>query len=208
MVLNDKKRKVTIFLILIIIIFTCFFSIKILTKIKSNVEIQSVLEQNISKSNWPIEVPIIQNKFVNITSVSKKSWEISIKEFISYEEFKAYLIELYSEGFEPIEEMDSNNPKRLSANPPTEEDFVLLWCGKNEKYNIEAYWRNTNYENHDEQEVKNDCVTVLLYENSSANVDFENETQKNENINLDNSFSSENLENNEFSGDDIISSGD
>lgn len=208
MSLNNKNKKVTIFLILVIIIFTCFFSIKILTKIKNNMEIEDVLIKNISDTNWPKEVPIIQSKFVNITKTSDKAWAINIKEFISYEAFKAYLVELYSEGFEPIEEMGSDNPKRLSTNPPTEDDFVLIWCGKSEQYNIEAYWFNKSSENSSEQEVEMDCVTILLYSNSSMNVKLDEEISKEQNNSSGDYHSGDILEIDEISGDKVLHSGE
>lgn len=201
--LRDKNRNVTIFLILVIIIFTCFFSIKILTNIKRNLEIENILTQNISSTNWPKDVPIIQSKFINITKLSEKSWEISIKEKISYEEFKAYLIELFSEGFEPVLEMGSDNPKRLSSNEPTEDGFVLLWCGKSEEYSIEAYWTNNNhYRSGDEEYIEN-CVSILLYANSTDDTDLETDFPQNEGVVSGDLSSSD-----EISGDIMMSSGD
>ena len=202
--LKNKNRNVTIFLILVIIIFTCFFSIKILTNIKKNLEIENILTQNISNTNWPKDVPIIQSKFINITKLTEKSWEISIKEEISYEDFKAYLIELFSEGFEPILEMGSDNPKRLSSNEPTEDDFVLLWCGKSEDYSVEAYWtnNNTHYNSGDEEYIE-DCVTILLYANSTTDRELEEALPQNESI-----VSGDLISGDEISGDSIIVSGD
>ena len=205
--LKNKNKSIAIFLILVIIIFTCFFSIKILTEIKTNMEIENVLTQNITNANWPESVPIIQSKFVNVTKVSEKSWEINIKEYISYEDFKAYLIELYTQGFEPIKEMGSDNPKRLNSNIPNEEDIVLIWCGKNTEYSIEASWYNKNYDTHNE-DFERDCVTILLYANSLTNLDIETEINKNENILSGDSVSGEIFESGEFSGDNILISGD
>lgn len=174
--MNLKNKNVTIFLILVIVICTCFFSIKILSEIKMNMEINDVLTQNIENTNWPKSVPIIQSKFINITKLNDKSWELNIKEYISYNEFREYLIDLYSEGFEPIKELGSDNPKRLSTNEPTEENFVLLWSGKNENYNVEAYWNNI-----EGSEVERDSVTILLYDNLAVTpdlgVDVENEVK-------------------------------
>ena len=67
--LANKNRNVMIFLILVIIIFTCFLSIKVLIKIKNNMDIEDVLTQCIRNTNWPEDVPVIPSKYVNINKI-------------------------------------------------------------------------------------------------------------------------------------------
>ena len=206
--LENKNKKIMIFLILVIIIFTCFFSIKILIKIKNSIEIEKVLEQSIENTNWPKDVPIIQNKNINISTVGEKYWEIKIKEYVSYEDFKTYLIELYNNGFEPIKEMGSDNPKRLSTNAPTEKGFVLIWCAKSEEYNVEAYWFNTDFENAEIQGMDNYCVNILLSSNSSMDSDINSENSKGDNFSSGDYISGASLNVDVISGDNIVTSGD
>ena len=196
---KNKSKSIMIFSILVIIIFTCFFSIKILLKIKNDMEIENVLLENISNTDWPKEIPIIQSKFLNITKTSGSAWEINIQEYVSYEQFKAYLIELYDYGFAPIKELGSDNPKRLSTNEPTEDGFVLIWSGKSEDYNVEAYWNNNS------QSMEGDCVSIFLFKNSSKKLDNELEIKEDENVFSGDSFSGESFNINSISGDDVNS---
>lgn len=204
---KNKNRSIIIFLILVIIIFACFFSIKILNGIKKNLEIENALNINISNSNWPSGVPIIKSKYINITQLNENAWELSIKEKISYEEFKTYLIELFSEGFEPITELGSDNPKRLSTNEPTEDDFVLLWCGENDKYSIEAYWRNNNQYTSGEEVYIEDSVTILLFAKFDTITNVMDSSQ-NENFVSGDLNSGDVIQIEESSGDNTTDSGD
>lgn len=210
MSLKNKNKNVVIFLVLVIIIATCFFSIKILNSIKKQLEIDNALTSSISSSDWPLEVPMIKSKYVNVIKSNEKSWEISIKEKISYEEFKTYLIELFSAGFEPITELGSDNPKRLSSNEPTEEGFVLLWCGESDKYSIEAYWTNSNQYISGEEVYIEDCVNILLYANfeTNTNIDIDANISQSGDIFSGDLGSGELLQVDVVSGESILNSGE
>jgi hypothetical protein len=167
----------------------------------------NALNVNISNSNWPSGVPIIKSKYINITQLNENAWELSIKEKISYEEFKTYLVELFSEGFEPITELGSDNPKRLSTNEPTEDDFVLLWCGENDKYSIEAYWRNNNQYTSGEEVYIEDSVTILLFAKFDTSTNVVDSSQ-NENFVSGDLNSGDVIQIEESSGDSTTDSGD
>ncbi len=172
--LKDKRTQVTLFLILVIIIVTCFVSIKILTLIKENIEFENILTENISKTQWPAEVPIIKTMNFEVTKVADESWVVNVNEYISYEALRDYLIELYSEGFQPLNEFGSYNPKLLSINEPTGENAFLSWIGKNENYTVEVFWDNTMLYLYSDSELDVngfDQFTILLYSNDANDSD-------------------------------------
>lgn len=164
--LKNKNTQVTLFLILVIIIVTCFACIKILAAIKENIEIENVLAENISNTQWPAEIPIIKTKYFSIERVGDSSWNVNIQEYIDYADFREYLIELYAEGFMPLTEFGSQNPKLLSINEPTGDDAFVTWIGEKGKYTVEVYWDNTMmYLNSDQTQDYFEQMNIVLYSN-------------------------------------------
>ena len=163
--IDEKRRKVIIFLVLVIIIAISLLSIIGLKGFKSNLEMRNIMEQNISASGWPVDVPIIKSEILSISKVDSMSWAIHISKPISYSIFREYLIELYNEGFKPIHELGAESPKLLSHEIPDEEDFLLFWAGMSDNYTIEAFWQENVYQNESGESADDDYVTIFLYSN-------------------------------------------
>lgn len=202
--LNNKNKKVISFLCLVVVSSCALLGIILLKDIKNNIEITAKVEQSIIEAGWPQEVPIINSEFIKIDEQSSGSWSINFNKPVSYDVFREYLIDLYAEGFKPISEFGSKNPKLLSLEEPTEDGFILFWSGQNSKYTIETYWQKIDDTNDSSEITEDDYLTILLYSNFVDDIYQEN--FEDENISGDNTLNSG--DDSIFSGDKVITSGE
>lgn len=146
--LNMDRNSLLKFLIMVVLIAVVLLVLIIYKQIETAGNINSLLEQNISETNWPQEVPVIKKnntkivKHVGSGDSSKVSWTIVMKDGVSYTDFRDYLLELEEVGFKPVKSLGSKSPRLLVTNPIIEEDFYIFWYGDFKEYRIEVYWAN------------------------------------------------------------------
>lgn len=146
--MNVNNKSLLKFLVATVLIVTALLVVIIVNQVKSSGNIQTLIEKNITETNWPVEVPIIKKDNINIVKnvasgdSNKISWSIEMHDGVSYVDFRDYLIELEEAGFEPVKALGSKSPKLLVTNPIIEEDFYLFWYGDFKEYRIEVYWAN------------------------------------------------------------------
>ena len=177
--MNINKSSLLKILVAIVLIITAVLVLIIVGLVKNSSNVQTLIEENIAKTNWPSEVPIIKKSNINITKnvasgdSDKVSWRIEMHDGVSYTDFRDYLIELEEAGFEPVKSLGSKSPRLLVTNPIIEEDFYLFWYGDFKEYRIEVYWANLMGYKPEELGPLDYSFTIYLskgiYKNESAN---------------------------------------
>lgn len=139
---RDNIKKAQLFLILVIIIILialiCILRSNAYSKRSSELIIEEALK---SSSVWPIdEIPLIGKKGLTIVDFSETSSVASIPSGVTYEELREYLIKLFSLGFLPDKNTDSDNPKYLISSLKDTEIDSLTWFANKDKYSIFVNW--------------------------------------------------------------------
>lgn len=140
--MNSEKKKVIIFEVLLFVVFVIIVLLLFIISIKNANAKTSIIQEIVENTSWPIEeVPMIANKNVTIEIDSEIRNEGIAKSGVSYEEFRAYLVELYEQGYKPVEDFfDSQNPNFLVTSLDGTEVTAISWMGENEEYQVNVSW--------------------------------------------------------------------
>ena len=162
---NLIRCMILVVIITLILLFLIFFKL---------LQVSNDFDNKIASSGWPAEIPILKNESMEIVEYDNFneqnciSWTNLIRDGLSYDEFRKYLLKLDDIGFEPIKEKGSKSPKLLNMNPIIDEDFIVIWYGQMDDYYVEAYWQYVNYENSESDNIK--YVSRILLSKKVDNV--------------------------------------
>lgn len=137
----DIKR-VKIILALIIIIAIACVAIVIVNSKRVDLEKRTIiLEKTNNGASWPInEVSIPARKDLVVRKVDDQLSQMELTKEVNYDDFREYVILLYEDGFEPITELGSQNPRNLRTSIDTLENKQISWYGQKDNYQIEVNW--------------------------------------------------------------------
>lgn len=213
MSVNVDNKSLLKFLVAIVLIVLALLVLIIVKQVETSGNIKTLIEENIAKTNWPVEIPIIKKNDIKIVKnvvsgdSNKVSWVIEMHDGVSYVDFRDYLIELEEAGFEPVKSLGSKSPRLLVTNPIIDEDFYLFWYGDFKEYRIEVYWANLMGYEPEELGPLDYNFTISLSKgiyNNEPNDSGDSEIIESGDFNSSGDVVSETI----FSGDPIATSGD